>query len=105
MFLGGKRRLAIVVTSALTMAGLLGAAAGAQALPPSGQVSFSEPTLSPSFAPDIQDYVVRCQNAAVTVQGHAAGGWQMAIGNHPFRSGDFSETVPLGSGRAFVVTV
>jgi hypothetical protein len=105
MFLGGKRRLVIVVTSALTMAGLLGAAAGAQALPPPGQVSFSEPTLSPSFAPDIQDYVVRCQNAAVTVQGHASGGWQMAIGNHPFRSGDFSETVPLGSGRAFVVTV
>ena len=29
----------------------------------------------------------------------------MAIGNHPFRSGDFSETVPLGSGRAFVVAV
>ena len=29
----------------------------------------------------------------------------MAIGNNPFRSGDFSQTVPLGSGRAFVVTV
>ncbi|OLE35882.1 MAG: hypothetical protein AUG48_09420 [Actinobacteria bacterium 13_1_20CM_3_68_9] len=90
---------------ALTIAGLLGAAAGAQALPPAGQVSFSEPSLSPSFAPGIEDYVVRCQNAAVTVQGHATGGWQMAIGNHPFRSGDFSEKVPLGSGRAFAVTV
>ena len=50
-----------MVTSALTMAGLLGAAAGAQALPPAGQVSFSESTLSPSFAPDIEDYVVRCR--------------------------------------------
>jgi Arylsulfotransferase (ASST) len=105
VLLRGKRRLAIVVTSALTMAGVLGAAAGAQALPPAAQVSFSEPTLSPSFAPDIEDYVVRCQNAPVTVQGHASGGWQMAIGNHPFRSGDFSQTVSLGSGRAFVVSV
>jgi hypothetical protein len=104
VLLRGKRRLAIVVTSALTMAGLLGAAAGAEALPPAGQVSFSEPTLSPSFAPDIEDYVVRCQNAPVTVQGHASAGWQMAIGNHSFRSGDFNETVSLGSGRAFVVT-
>ena len=91
------------MTSALTIAGLLGAAAGAQALPPAGQVSFSEPTLSPSFAPDIEDYVVRCRNAPVTVQAHAATGWQVSIAGRPFRSGDFSATVPLGSGRAFIV--
>jgi arylsulfotransferase ASST len=87
------------------MAGVFGSGAAAQAAPPPGQVSFSAPSLFPKFAPDIEDYVVRCQDAPVTVQGHASGGWRMAIGNHPFRSGDFSETVPLGSGRAFVVTV
>src|SRR3954454_13353688 len=105
VLLGGKRRLTIVVTAALTMAGLWGAAAGARAAHPPGSVSFTTPTPSPSVAPDIEDYVVRCQNAPVTVQGHASAGWQMAIGNHPFRSGDFSETVALGSGRAFLVSV
>jgi hypothetical protein len=97
--------LALLATAALMLAGLIGPAAGAGAAPPSGEVSFSTPSLSPSFAPTIEDYVVRCQNAPVTVQGHAAGGWQMAIGDNPFRSGDFSQTVPLGSGRAFLVTV
>ena len=28
----------------------------------------------------------------------------MSIGSRPFRSGDFSEAVPLSSGRAFAVT-
>jgi hypothetical protein len=95
----------MLATSALTLAALFVAAARAEAAPPPGQVSFSTPSLSPAFGPTIEDYVVRCQDAPVTVQGHAVGGWQMAIGNHPFRSGDFSETVPLGSGRAFVVVV
>ena len=27
----------------------------------------------------------------------------MSIAGQPFRSGDFSATVPLGSGRAFIV--
>ena len=70
---GGKRRLAIVATSALMMAGLLRAAARGRGGATAGQVSFSAPSLFPSFAPDIQDYVVRCQNAPVTVQAHASG--------------------------------
>jgi arylsulfotransferase ASST len=95
----------MVATAALMIAGLLGARAGAQP-PQPGQVSFSSvPSLSPKFGPNIHDYVVRCNDAPVTVEGHASGGWEAAIGNHPFRSGDFSETVPLSSGRAFTITV
>ena len=48
----------------------------------------------------MEDYVVRCNDGRVTVQGHPSGGWEAAIGQHPFRSGDFSEVVPLNSGRA-----
>jgi hypothetical protein len=86
------------------IAGLFGAAAEA-ALPP-GQVSFSStPSIFPKFGPNIHDYVVRCNNGPVTVQGHTSGGWEAAIGNNPFRSGDFSEVVPLRAGRAFTISV
>ena len=86
------------------IAGLFGAAAEA-ALPP-GQVSFSStPSLFPKFGPNIHDYVVRCNNGPVTVQGHTPGGWEAAIGKNPFRSGDFSEVVPLSAGRAFTISV
>ncbi len=103
---GWQRRLALVTSLALAIAGLLGAGAAAGAPPLSGQVSFSSaPSLFPKFRTTVHDYVVRCNDAPVTVDGHASGGWQAAIGNHPFRSGDFSQVVPLGSGRAFVITV
>jgi hypothetical protein len=94
-----------VATSALLIAGLFGAGAGAEAAPPSGKVSFSEPTLFPSFGPNVHDYVVRCNDGPVTVQAHATGGWEAKIGDPPYRSGSFSETVPLGAGRLFIVTV
>jgi Arylsulfotransferase (ASST) len=98
------RRLALVATSALIIVGLFGAAA--EAAPPPGQVSFSStPSLFPTFQPAIPDYVVRCNNGPVTVQGHTSGGWEAAIGKHAFRSGDFSEVVPLSAGRAFTITV
>jgi plastocyanin len=102
---GRQRRLGMAATSMLMLAGLFGPGIGAEAAPPSRLVSFSAPTLFPSFSPRIHDYVVRCNDAPVTVQGHASGGWEAAIGNRPFRSGDFSEVVPLSSGRAFTVTV
>ncbi len=85
------------------VAGLCRPAAGAEAAPPPGVVSFSAPSLAPGFAPGIVDYVVRCQNSPVTVQAHAAEGWQVSIAGQSFRSGDFSYTVPLGSGKAFIV--
>jgi Arylsulfotransferase (ASST) len=100
---GGRQcRLALVATSALLIAGLFGAGAGAKS-PPPGPVSFSVPSLFPTFAPSIHDYVVRCDNGPVTVNVHASTGWEAAIGNHTFRRGDFSEVVPLSSGRDFTV--
>ena len=99
-----QRRLALVATSALMIAGLFGAPAKAAPLP--GEVSFSStPRLSPTFRPAIHDYVVRCNDGPVTVQGHTSGDWEAAIGNHAFRSGDFSEVVALSAGRAFTITV
>ena len=47
----GRKRLAMLATSALTVAALFVAAARAEAAPPPGQVSFSAPSLSPSFGP------------------------------------------------------
>jgi arylsulfotransferase ASST len=102
MLRGRQRRLFIVAVSVLASTGLL--SAGAEASPTSGQVSFSVPSLFPKFGPNIHDYVVRCNDAPVTVKAHASGAWRVAIGSHPFRRGDFSETVPLSAGRAFIVT-
>jgi hypothetical protein len=99
----GRRCLFPIVTLLLLSGPLFGPGINAQAAPSPGAVSFSTPSLFPSFAPKIEDYVVRCQDAPVTVQAHASGGWQVSVAGHPFRSGDFSETVPLGSGKAFIV--
>jgi hypothetical protein len=93
----------MVATSALMIAGLFGARA--EATPPAAQVSFTAPSLFPSFSPPIYDYVVRCNDGPVTVQAQTSGGWEAAIGDHPFRSGDFSEVVPLSAGRAFTIIV
>jgi hypothetical protein len=98
-----QRRLLLGVVSWLVIAGLCGPSSAAEAAPPPGQVSFSTPTLFPGFGPSIEDYVVRCRDAPVTVHAHAAGGWEASIAGDAFRSGDFSQTVPLGSGEAFVV--
>jgi hypothetical protein len=88
------------------IAGLFGGGDEAVASPPSGEVSFtSVPSLFPDFSPQTHDYVVRCNDGPVTVEGHTSGGWEAAIRNEPFRSGDFSEVVPLSSGRAFTITV
>jgi hypothetical protein len=82
---------------------VFGSAGLAEAAPPPGQVSFTAPTLSPGFGAQIEDYVVRCRDAPMTVQAHSSGGWRVAIAGGQFRSGDFRQTVPLRSGRAFVV--
>jgi hypothetical protein len=83
---------------------LFGFVATAQAAaPPAGLVRFSAPSLFPSFGPKVEDYVVRCNNAPITLNAHTAGGWEVSIGGGAFRSGDFSQTVPLSSGKEFVV--
>src|SRR5947209_836355 len=46
---GGQRRLVLVASSALVIAGLFGAPARTEALPPYGQVSFRAPSLFPKF--------------------------------------------------------
>jgi hypothetical protein len=95
----------VAALSALAAVCVFGPAARAGAAPPTSQVRFSTPTLFPKYAPGIHDYVVRCDDAPVNVNAHATGGWEAAIGSHPFRRGDFSETVPLAAGRAFSVKV
>jgi hypothetical protein len=95
----------MVALSALGAACLWGPGARADAAPPPGQVRFSAPSLFPSFSPTIRDYVVRCNDAPVTVRGHTSADWQAAIGGHSFRSGDFSEVVGLSAGRSFTIRV
>lgn len=99
-----RASLACLAVCALMVALLSVASSIAQAAPTPAQARFSVPGLFPSFAPSVEDYVVRCRNAPVTVTAHAAGSWQVSIAGHPFRSGDFSERVESSSGRAFVVT-
>jgi hypothetical protein len=68
-------------------------------------VSFSTiPGLFPDYSPQNHDYVVRCQDTAVTVDSHASGDWEVAIAGGPFRGGDFVDLVPLSTGQAFTVT-
>ncbi|MGH2976214.1 MAG: arylsulfotransferase family protein [Solirubrobacterales bacterium] len=95
-----KRRLVVLSACALTtVLGLAGAADASP--PPPGSVSFSTPTQFPKFRPGIYDYVVRCNDGPVTVSGHAAGGWRLAVGNQTFHGGDFSQNVALRAGKAF----
>jgi arylsulfotransferase ASST len=96
-------RLALAATWAVILATLFAPSASAQP-PTSQEVSFSVSSLSPSYAPGVFDYVVRCNNGPVTIDVHASGGWQVAIDSGPFQSGDFSEVVPLSAGQEFTVT-
>jgi hypothetical protein len=102
----GSRRHGVVATSALTIAGLLvtGALAHGRPPPPSRLVNFSVPSLSPSFSPLIHDYVVRCNDGPVRVEGRALGPWRAAIGNRPLRRGHLSRVVPFRAGRAVTIT-
>ncbi len=79
-------------------------AAARGADPPSGKVRFSMAAQDPGFRPGTHDYVVRCKDAALDVDGHASGGWRLAIGSHPFRSGDFSERAAFRSGKSIPMT-
>jgi hypothetical protein len=101
---GRQGRSALAAIGALLLAGLL--CSGAQAAPPTSKVRFtSTPALFPKYAPNAHDYVVRCKGQPVTVDGHVSGGWEARIGEGAFRRGDFNQAVPLGTGRAFTITV
>ena len=72
----------MLATSALTVAGLFGAAARAEAAPPPGQVSFSAPSLSPGFGArhrGLHRSLPRPAGAAWRL--HASGEWRIAIGH------------------------
>jgi Arylsulfotransferase (ASST) len=103
---GLERHLARIASAALAVGILTALATGgtAGATPTRPQVNFGISALFPKYAPGIHDYVVRCDNQAVTVHAHASPPWQVAVGGHPFRSGDFSDVVSLRTGREFVVT-
>jgi Arylsulfotransferase (ASST) len=99
-----QRRLVLLATAALIISGLFGV--DARVAPAAGHVSFtSTPSLFPDFSPRIHDYVVRCRDGPVTVEGHLSRGWEAAVGDRHFRRGDFKATVLLRSGQAFTVIV
>ena len=90
---------------ALMIAALLGSSAEADAPPQPGDVSFAAPSLFPDFSTNIHNYVVRCNDGPVTVDAHASSGWEVAVGDEDFETGDFSQEVALGAGRSFTTTV
>jgi hypothetical protein len=99
------RRLAVVTISVLAIAGFLATPASAEVAPRPSQVRFAVAGLFPSYGPHIHDYVVRCDDAPVTVNAHASEPWEMSIAGGARRAGDFSETVPLTTGQDFTITV
>ena len=102
---GGRIRLGLAAILALALAGWLSAPAGADPAPPAALASFDVSTLSPSYGPQVHDYVVRCNNRAVTVRSHAFPPWKVAVAEHPAQSGDHTFVVPLRAGRDFTVTI
>jgi hypothetical protein len=88
----------------LSLAGSFACVASAESRTPAGKVSFKSASLFPRFGPNAHDYTVRCKNRPVTVKGHAVGGWEMAIGNHPYMSGDFSAAVRVKVGQEFLIS-
>jgi hypothetical protein len=99
------RSLGLAAILALALAGGLATPAGADSPPPALLASFDVSTLSPSYSPDVHDYVVRCDNRGVTVHTHALPPWQVAVADRPFRSGEHDLFIPLRTGREFTVTV
>jgi hypothetical protein len=93
------------VISALCAGFVLAPSAAAE--PPPSEVGFgAQPSLFPAkYAPNVHDYVVRCHDASVSVTGHAAGAWRLAIAGNPYRSGDFTDSVPLSAGQEFLIRV
>jgi hypothetical protein len=96
------RGLSLVATTALMVVSV--GAAPAPAQPPLGQVRIQAPSLFPKFKPGIRDYVVRCHDRPVRVKAHVSAPWEAAIGDHPYRDGDFTQATPLSTGQGFTIT-
>jgi Arylsulfotransferase (ASST) len=103
---GGRiRQLGLAAISGLALAGCLAAPAAADPAPNAALAGFGLKGLFPGYDPQVHDYVVRCENRGVAVHSHAVPPWRVAVGDHPFRSGDHDVFVPLRTGREFTVTI
>lgn len=97
-------RAGATVEAAATLMALALPAVVAAAPPSRSEAGFATTGLFPSYRPAVHDYVVRCQDAPVTVTAHASAPWRVAIASQAFSGGKVSRTVPLSTGRAFTVT-
>jgi hypothetical protein len=88
---------------AVLIAGLSPASAGATPPKPADLNFSTAPSLFPSFRFDIRNYVVRCNDGPVTVNGHTSPQWKAKVANYPYLSGDFTEAVPLSTGQSFTI--
>lgn len=61
------------------------------------------PSLSPSFAFNRSDYVIRCAGGPTTVEVESPTGWRGAVRGGNLRAGSFSVPLPLRPNRAFTV--
>jgi Arylsulfotransferase (ASST) len=73
--------------------------------PPAGKLTLtSSPRLFPDFSRRIHDYVVRCGDRPVRVNGHVASGWEARTDGYRFRSRDFTWTTPMAAGKSLTIT-
>lgn len=61
----------------------------------------AQPTLYPDFDPAVSDYVTRCGAGPVTMTVSTPSGTSVAIAGGPTRNGQFTQDVPLTSGKSF----
>ena len=95
----------VVALGSIALLSLLAFGGGvAQAAPPVDRVSFGVDGLFPDYAPQIRDYVVRCEDAPVTVNAQASGTWKVSIAGGAFRTGKLHKDVSIIAGQSFTVT-
>jgi hypothetical protein len=61
----------------------------------------AQPALYPDFDPAVSDYVTRCAGNPVTMSVTAPAGTTVAIAGGSARSGQFTQSVALSSGKSF----
>lgn len=64
----------------------------------------TDPSLSPSFDPEVTDYTTRCTGEPVEVSGRTAEGTEVAVDGGEPTTGKFDATVPLEENQAFSFT-
>jgi hypothetical protein len=97
-----RRGATALATLAITAAMAAPAAAD---VAPGSKASFSIAGLFPIYGPHVHDYVVRCDDAPVSVSARASDRWRISVDGGAARAGSFSRSVPLRAGRAFAITI